>query len=76
MEKIKNAYRIVRRRILKAILYFIAVIYARPKKVGEKNIPKKRKLHNMCKSYTRIRCTSISTKPKKRSYIYWKRRIV
>lgn len=41
MEKVKNIYRVVRRRIIKAILYFIAVIYARPKKVGEKNIPKK-----------------------------------
>jgi len=40
MEKIKNVYRIVRRKVVKAILYFAAVIYARPKKVGEKNIPK------------------------------------
>lgn len=40
MEKLKNMWNIIKRRILKAILYFIAVIYARPKKVGESNIPK------------------------------------
>lgn len=40
MEKIKNICHKAKKRILKAILYFIAIIYARPKKVGENNIPK------------------------------------
>lgn len=40
MEKNNKTGHNIKKRILKAILYFFAVIYARPKKVGEENIPK------------------------------------
>lgn len=40
MEKFKQTVHIIKKKILKAILHFVAIIYARPKKVGEKNIPK------------------------------------
>ncbi len=40
MEKVKKTGHRIKKRIWKAILHFVAIIYARPKKVGEENIPK------------------------------------
>ena len=41
MEKVKYMYKRVKRKIVKIILHFLVMIIYRPKKVGEKNIPKK-----------------------------------
>lgn len=40
MENFKKICHKIKKRFLKVILHFVAIIYARPKKVGESNIPK------------------------------------
>ena len=40
MEKVKYIYKRVKRKIVKVVLHFLVMIIYRPKKVGEKNIPK------------------------------------
>ena len=40
MEKIKYIYKRAKRKVVKAFLHFLVLIVYRPKKVGEKNIPK------------------------------------
>lgn len=69
MEKVKNTWHIIKKRILKAILYFIAVIYARPKKVGEENIPKEGN-YIICANHTHALDAAVIVLTLKREVIF------